>query len=187
MPSESDDYRAMDEFQILFTAVQIEDRVRQLGEELTKDFAGETPIFVAVMQGAVIFFADLIRHVQLDLLCDFVSVSSYGDEMQPAGDPLLLHGPRHDWRGRAVVFVEAVVDTGSTARLLYALAEERSAQSVTICALLDKPSRRSFPLRVDYKGFTAPDVFVVGYGLDYAGRMRNLPEIGLMTRGSIRA
>ncbi len=169
------------ESRILLRADQIAQRVRELGRELTADYRGKDPIFVAVLQGAVVFFADLIREVELELVCDLVSVSSYAGSKQPAGEPQLLLQPREDWKGRHIVFVEAIVDTGMTARLLNHIAVERHAESARLCTLLDKPSRRRINARCDYVGFTVEDQFVVGYGLDYEGRHRNLAHIEVIS------
>lgn len=166
---------------ILVGAAAIAQRVGELGLQLTADFAGKDPIFVAVLQGAVVFFADLIRQVQLELVCDTISVSSYRGGGHPAGEPQLILQPREDWKGRHIIFVECIVDTGMTAKLLAQMAAERQAATVRLCTLLNKPSRRTEEVRCDYVGFTIEDHFVVGYGLDFRGRSRNLPHIEVVS------
>ena len=162
---------------LLLSPDQIADRVAALGSEISADYRDEQPILVGVMLGAGVFFADLIRKIELDIVCDLVSVSSYRNTTTAAHDPDLLMGPREDWCGRHLLFVEAIVDTGKTARMLLQMARDRHAASARMCTLLDKPSRRLCEVGPDYTGFTIPDTFVVGYGLDYCGMGRNRPGI----------
>jgi len=166
---------------LLLTPEQIRDRVRELGEEITETYRQSEPVMVVVMQGAIIFFADLVREIKLPTISDAICVSSYLKGTTASQEPQLLLPPQHDWRDRDVIFVEAIVDTGKTAALLSALSRDRMARTARLCALLDKPSRRVRDVVPDYVGFTIPDLFVVGYGLDYKGQYRNLPGIDTLT------
>jgi hypoxanthine phosphoribosyltransferase len=171
------------EDEILFTPEQIRQRVYEMGGQISREYAGLQPVMVAVAQGALVFHADLIRCLDpaLDPLCDIVSVSSYVCGVTPTTEPRLLLEPGLNWEGRNIIFVESIVDTGKTARLLRDLACAGGACSARICAFLDKPSRRICHIDADYVGFTVPDLFVVGYGLDYGGKYRNLPYIKVLS------
>jgi hypoxanthine phosphoribosyltransferase len=164
--------------EVLFTQEEIARRVEELGKQLTAEFASAAPIFVAVLQGAVIFYSDLIRSVRLNIACDMVWLASYHDSSSSSAEPEIIVGPRQEWRDRDILFVDEIIDTGRTARRLLQLARERGAATARLCTLLDKPARRVCEIRADYVGFTLPDLFVVGYGLDYQGAARNLPYIG---------
>ncbi len=157
-------------------------RVAQLGSQITKDYEGKPLLLVGVLKGAAIFLADLIRAIDLPVEYDFVAISSYGSDTRSSGVVRLLKDLDAGVEGRHVIIVEDIVDTGWTLRLSY-LAENiraRNAASVRLCTLLDKPSRRQVDIGIDYCGFVIEDQFVVGYGLDYAGRYRNLPYIGVL-------
>lgn len=158
-------------------------RVRALGRRIRKDHPQRPLLFVGVLRGAFVFLADLIREVGPPLECDFVGVSSYGDRMESRGRPRLELDLCRPVRGRSVVLVEDIIDSGRTASFLLDLLRRRRPASLRLCALLRKPSRVKFPLQVDYLGFDIPDGFVVGYGMDYAGRYRHLPYVGLWRGG----
>ena len=162
---------------VMFTREQIAQRVRELAAEITRDFQGQSIIFVGVLKGASIFLSDLARQVELDATFDFISVSSYGNSNQSSGEVRLVKDVDSSLAGKNVIIVEDILDTGLTLGFLKKLFLAHQPRSLKIAALLDKASRRVVPVSGDYVGFTIPDEFVVGYGLDYAERYRNLPEV----------
>ena len=164
---------------VLFSEQQIAARVRELGEAITRDYAGRAPVLIFVMKGALVFVADLIRHVDLPLRLDFLVVSSYGAGSTTSGVTVVTD-LRGEIAGRDVIVVEDIVDTGLTLQEVLGRLAARRPESIAVCALLDKPSRRRVPIDIRYVGFTIPDDFVVGYCLDYAERYRNLPFIGVL-------
>ncbi len=158
----------------------IRHRVRELGEEISRDYAGKSVVCVGVLKGSVIFLADLVRAVdgcQVDIRLDFMAVSSYGGSTESSGVVKILKDLDTDIQGRHVLLVEDIVDSGLTLSYLKRLLEERNPASFRVCVLLDKPDRRRVTVPVDYRGFVIPDEFVVGYGLDCDGRWRNLPAV----------
>ncbi len=168
--------------EVLISEDDLRTRVRELGREIAHDYAGKQLLLVAVLKGAAVFLADLIRAIDLPVEYDFVGISSYGDGVKSSGSVNVTKDVDADPSGRHVIIVEDIVDTGWTLRLSY-LSEKllgRNAASVRICALLDKPSRRQVDVEIDYRGFVIEDQFVVGYGLDWAGRYRNLPYVGVL-------
>lgn len=183
---------AVSELKILLTREQIARRVAEMGAEITRDFTGQSVIFVGVLKGAAIFLSDLARQVQLDATFDFIGVSSYGNRPSPAqelksgwdstGEVRLTKDVDQSMRGRNVILVEDILDTGLTLNFLRKVLLAHQPRALRIAALLDKPSRRKQPVQADYLGFTIPDEFVVGYGLDYAERYRNLPDICVVPR-----
>jgi hypoxanthine phosphoribosyltransferase len=164
---------------VLFTEEEIDRRVRELGETITRDYAGRAPVLIFVMKGALVFVADLIRRIDLPIRLDFLVVSSYGAGTTSAGVNVVtdLRGEVAD---RDVIVVEDIVDSGLTLQEVLGRLAARRPRSIAVCTLLDKPSRRRVPLDIRYVGFTIPDEFVVGYCLDYAERYRNLPFIGVL-------
>lgn len=167
---------------VLLTQEQVQGRVRQLGAQITQDYDGQSLLVVGVLKGSAVFLADLIRAIDLPVDFDFVAISSYGADTKSSGVVRLLKDLDTNVCGRHVLIVEDIVDTGWTLRLSY-LRENmlaRKCASVKVCALLDKPSRRKVDVGVDYCGFVVEDHFVVGYGLDYEGRFRNLPYVGIL-------
>ncbi len=168
--------------EVLISEELLQARIRQLGKEISRDYEGKPLLVVGILKGAAVFLADLIRAIDVPVDYDFVAVSSYGGADQSSGTVELRKDLDADVAGRHVLIVEDIVDTGWTLRLSY-VAEKllaRGAASVRICALLDKPSRRQVDVDIDYRGFVIEDRFVVGYGLDLAGRYRNLPYIGIL-------
>ena len=165
---------------VLIQEAEIRQRVAQMARRIEADYRGREPHFVGVLKGAAIFHADLVRELTLPLTIDFLSVSSYGAGTASVGPLTLDKDLEDDIKGKDVVLVEDIVDTGRTAAFLFRWLPKRKPDSLRLCALLSKPSRREFPARPDYVGFDVPDRFVVGYGLDYNQMYRNLPYIAAL-------
>ena len=166
--------------EVMLTAAAIQARIDELGATITGDYAGRKPLFLGVLKGATIFLSDLIRRVDLTMDLDFMAVSSYGSGTESTGDVKINKDSDVAVRGRDIIVVEDIIDTGRTLSRLLDLLRTRGASSIRLAALLDKPSRRVIDVQVDYIGFTIPDAFVVGYGLDFDERYRNLPYIGVV-------
>lgn len=160
---------------VLFTAGEIEARVRAIGEAVTEDYRGREPVLISVLKGGAMFHADLLRAIDLPASVDFMSISSYGEAS--SGVVRIMKDLDEDIVGRDVILVEDIVDTGLTATYLLSALGARGPESLEICALLDKSVRRITPVPVRYRGFECPDVFVLGYGLDFEEVYRNLPYI----------
>lgn len=165
---------------ILLSEEQIRVRVRELGEEISRDYAGKSPLFVGVLKGCFIFMADLFREVTVRGSVDFMAVSSYGNGTSTTGAVKINKDLSQDIEGRDVIIVEDILDSGVTLSYLTKYLRNRRPNSICIATLLDKPSRRRADVHAKYIGFTVPDAFVVGYGLDYAEKYRNLPFIGIL-------
>lgn len=163
--------------EILYTRDQIAVRVEEMGDQISHDFAGQKVILIGVLKGATIFLADLARCISLDATFDFISTSSYGKGHQQSGEVRLLKDVDHSVEGQNIILVEDILDTGLTLTYLRNVLGAHHPKSLKIAALLDKPARRIKKIEGDYIGFTIPNKFVVGYGLDYAERYRNLPDI----------
>lgn len=166
--------------EVLYDAQQISDKVKELGETLSKDFSGRNPLVICVLKGAFIFMADLVKEITEPLELDFMAVSSYGQSTKSSGVVKIIKDLDVSVEGRDVLIVEDIIDSGLTLSYLIDVLERRNAKSVTVVTLFDKPARRTVELEADYKGFTLPDEFVVGYGLDFAEKYRNLPYIGIL-------
>ena len=167
---------------ILVTKEEISRKVSELGRKIAADYAGKSPVMVCILKGACIFFSDLIREIPLPLTTDFMAISSYGSATKTSGVVRILKDLDKDILGKDVIIVEDIVDTGITLNYLMNLLIQRGAASLKIAALLDKTARRKVPdLKVDYVCFDIPDAFVVGYGLDYDQKYRNLPDIGVLS------
>jgi hypoxanthine phosphoribosyltransferase len=164
---------------ILITEPQIARRVRWLTRQLARDFAGRDLVVVSLLNGTVMFLADLVRHLSLPLRLDFIGVSSYGPGTR-SGELVFTKQLRLDVRGRDVLVVDDILDTGRTLKRVLAVLREHKPRRVRVCVLLEKKARRVENVRADYVGFQIPDLFVVGYGLDYAERYRNLPFVGVL-------
>ncbi len=174
---------------VLLSEERIRERVRELGKEIAADYEGKPLLVVGILKGSAVFLADLIRAIDLPLDYDFVAISSYGADTRSSGVVRLLKDLDVSVKGRDVLIVEDIVDTGWTLRLSY-LAENmraRGCRSVKVCTLLDKPSRRKIDVGIDYCGFVVEDYFVVGYGLDYDGLYRNLAYIGVIDPNKCRS
>ena len=177
---------------VLISREQIAYRVAAMGEQITREFSGEAVIFIGVLKGAAIFLSDLARHVQLDATFDFIGVSSYGNRPSPShelkygwdstGEVRVTKDVDQSMKEKNFILVEDILDTGLTLTFLKNLIMTHQPKAFRIAALLDKPSRRKQPVSADYVGFSIPDEFVVGYGLDYAERYRNLPDICVLSR-----
>ena len=164
----------------LFTSEQIQARVAEMGAEVARDYAGRTPLLVGVLKGAYIFLSDLVRATDLRLGVEFMAISSYGAGTRSSGEVKIVKDLDVPVEGRDILVVEDIVDTGLTLSYLIASLHGRGAKSVRLAALLDKWERREREVKIDYCGFRIPDAFVVGYGLDFAERYRNLPYIAVL-------
>ena len=164
---------------VLLSEEQIEQRLQALARAIQRDFAGRELVVVSLLNGTVMFLADLIRHLSLPLRLDFIGVSSYGNGTSP-GELLFTKELRLDVRGRDVLLVDDILDTGHTMTRVLEKLRALKPRRIKICVLLNKPSRRIENVKADYTGFDIPDCFVVGYGLDFAERYRNLPFIGVL-------
>ena len=162
---------------ILFSRVKIDATVRRLATEIVRDYQGKHPLFISVLKGSFVFMADLIRFLDFPLEVDFIRVSSYGKGTQTSGKVKVVQGLRSSIKGRDVLVIEDIVDTGLTIAFLLDYLRKKEPASLRLCSLTDKPSRRKIPVTIDYLGFTVPNKFVVGYGLDYDEKFRNLPDI----------
>lgn len=166
--------------EVLFAEDVIRQRVRELATAISADYGDREIYLVGILKGAAVFVADLIRFLDMPLRLDFMAVSSYGSSSRSSGAVRILKDLDEPIQGRHVLIVEDIVDTGLTLHYLYENLAARQPACLRICALLDKPSRRRVEVKVDYTGFVVPDRFIVGYGLDYAGRYRNFPFIGAL-------
>jgi len=182
----------MPDLKVLIPRQDISKRVAELGAEITRDFKGQSVILVGVLKGATIFLSDLSRQVDLDATFDFIGVSSYGNRPSPTqelksgwdstGEVKLMKDVDQSIKDKNIILVEDILDTGLTMTYLKRMLMARQPRSLKVAALLDKPSRRKLPLEGDYVGFKIPDEFVVGYGLDYAEKYRNLADICVIPR-----
>lgn len=167
---------------VLLSKAQIDQRVGEIAAELTQRFKGKHPLCVCILKGAVVFYADLLRRMDMDVMMDFMVVSSYGTGSVSSGALKIAKDLSVDIRGQEVIIIEDIIDSGFTLACLKMMMMERGAKSVTIVTLLDKAPRRTVDIKSDYNGFVIDDEFVVGYGLDYSERYRNLPFIGILKR-----
>lgn len=171
---------AAQELEVLYSRQQISERVAEMGAEIARDLNGEPLVMIGVLKGAAFFLSDLSRAIQADATFDFVSVSSYGKGQRSSGAVKLIKDLDQSIEGKNVLVVEDILDTGLTLAYLRKLFLQHRPKSLRIAALLDKPSRRIEKIEADYIGFSIPNLFVVGYGMDFAERYRNLPDICLM-------
>ncbi|MDI3317633.1 MAG: hypoxanthine phosphoribosyltransferase [Bacillota bacterium] len=167
---------------VLLPAERIQARVRELGLEIARDFAGRRPLLVGILRGAVIFMADLVRAIPMEVRMDFMAVSSYGTSSRSSGVVRILHDLGENIEGDDVVIVEDVIDSGLTLAYLRETLATRRPRVLRTCTLLQKDSPAARRVGADYVGFVTPNEFLVGYGLDYAGRYRNLPYVGVLRR-----
>jgi hypoxanthine phosphoribosyltransferase len=164
----------------LFTSEQIQTRIAELGAEIAHDYAGQNPLLIGVLKGAVIFVSDLMRAIDMRVGLEFMAISSYGSSTRTSGEVRIVKDLDVAIEGRDILVVEDIVDTGLTLSYLLANLHARGAKTVKLAALLDKFERREREVTIDYLGFQIPDAFVVGYGLDFAERYRNLPYIAIL-------
>jgi hypoxanthine phosphoribosyltransferase len=166
--------------EVLLSEEQIRSRIKALGAEITRDYAGRNPLLIGVLKGACFFLSDLLRAIDIRLSIEFIAISSYGSSTRTSGEVRILKDLDVPIEGRDIIVVEDIVDTGLTLSYLLANLKSRGAASVKLVALLDKYDRREREVQIDYLGFQIPDHFVVGYGLDFAERYRNLPFIAVL-------
>ena len=165
---------------VMITAEEISARIQELAKELDQRYEGRNPLVVCILKGSTIFFADLVRSMKSRMEMDFMAVSSYGSGTVSSGELKIKKDLTVDIKGRDVLLVEDIIDSGNTLYRLKQMLNERMPASLNIVTLLDKPQRREVPIEPDYKGFVIEDAFVVGYGLDYAEEYRNLPFVGVL-------
>lgn len=162
----------------LISEEKVNERIREIGEQITKDYAGKEVLLICVLRGGSFFMCELAKRIDLDVKIDFMSVSSYGGGTTSSGHIKIIKDLEESVEGRNVIVVEDIIDSGRTLSHLLNLLKSRQPKSLALCTLLDKPDRRVVEVPVDYTGFSIPDLFVVGYGLDFDQRHRNLPYIG---------
>ncbi|MDO5784626.1 MAG: hypoxanthine phosphoribosyltransferase [Eubacteriales bacterium] len=165
---------------VLLSEQEIAEKVKALGAQISKDYADKTPIIVCVLKGSFIFMADLVRAIDVPCTVDFMSVSSYGAGTTSSGEVKIVKDFDQSVEGRHLIIVEDILDSGRTLSYLMKTLKARGAASIALCTFLDKPERRVVPVEVTYSGFTVPDAFIVGYGLDYDQKYRNLPYVGVL-------
>ncbi|MGN0347375.1 MAG: hypoxanthine phosphoribosyltransferase [Lachnospiraceae bacterium] len=174
----------MDNIRVLISEEEVDAKIRALGEQISRDYAGKTVHLICVLKGGVFFLCELAKRITIPVTMDFMSVSSYGNEKSSSGVVKIVKDLDEPVEGKDVLVVEDIVDTGRTLSYLLKLLEERKPASLSLCTFLDKPSRRTHEVKVDYTAFQVPDEFVVGYGLDYAQKYRNLPYVGVVENDS---
>lgn len=165
---------------VFFSEEDLKKRVAEIAAEINRDYAGKEPMLISVLRGSFVFMADLIRKIEVPCTVDFMAVSSYGRGTTSSGQVQITKDLSDDIEGKDIIVVEDILDSGNTLSYLLQLLRARKPASMKLCTLLDKPDRRVKEVHVDYTGFTIPDEFVVGYGLDYAEKYRNLPYIGIL-------
>ena len=166
--------------EVLFSEQQLADKVAELGARISADYAGKDPLIVSVLKGSYVFMADLTRRISIPCNVDFMAVSSYGAGTKTTGEVQIIKDIGSKIDGRHLIIVEDILDSGVTLNFLMKVLKARGAASIRLCTLLSKPERRKVDVPVDYLGFEIPDAFVVGYGLEYAEKYRNLPYIGIL-------
>ena len=166
--------------EIMLSEQQIKAKVQELGQRISQDYRGESVVLIGILKGSVIFLADLVRCISVPVVFDFMAVSSYGSGTQSSGVVRVLKDLDHSITGKHVLIVEDIVDTGLTLNYLINNLKSRGAASLKVCTLLDKPERRKVNIQIDYHGFSIPDQFVVGYGLDFNSNYRNFPYIAVL-------
>ena len=166
--------------EVLFSEEQLKNRVREIAQQITADYQGKEIMLISVLRGSFVFMADLCRAIDLPCTVDFMAVSSYGKGTKSSGQVQITKDLSEDISDRHIIVVEDILDSGNTLSYLLKILENRHPASIRLCTLLDKPDRRVKPVEVHSSGFTIPDAFVVGYGLDYAEKYRNLPYIGIL-------
>ena len=166
--------------EILINESEIQEKVKYLAEQINKDYAGKDIVLMIILKGSVVFSADLMRYLNVNVSLDFMQVSSYGSQTVSSGTLKVKKELDEPIEGDNVIIVEDIIDSGNTLSRLVPMLQERNPKSLKVCTLLDKPERREVDVKVDYNGFNIPDKFVVGYGLDYDQNYRNLPYVGVI-------
>ncbi len=169
-----------EKLEVLIGEEKLRKRIKELADVITKDYRGKNPVFISILKGSSFFLTDLVRGMRLDLTIDYMAASSYGKETESSGNVRILKDLSEPVDGKDVIIVEDIIDTGYTLKAIKDMLDARNAKSVKICVLLDKPERRKVDIPIDYVGFTIPDLFVVGYGIDYAEKYRSLPYIAVL-------
>lgn len=169
-----------DKIRVLLTEEEVNKKIKKIGEQVSKDYAGKSVHMICVLKGGVFFTCELAKRITVPVSMDFMSVSSYGDGTKSSGVVKIAKDLDETLEGKDVLIVEDIIDSGRTLYYLMDILAKRKPKSMKLCTLLDKPERRVKDVKVDYVGFNIPDEFVVGYGLDYAQRYRNLPFIGVV-------
>ncbi|WP_283679351.1 hypoxanthine phosphoribosyltransferase [Lentilactobacillus sp. Marseille-Q4993] len=169
-----------DILKVLYSEEEIQNACKRLGEEVKDDYRGKVPVVISVLKGAIFFTTDVVRNIDMKMEMDFIDVSSYHGTTQSSGEVQLVNDISTDVSGRDVLIMEDIVETGRTLKFLIDNLKERGANSIKVCTLLDKPAGRVVEAKSDFIGFEVPNEFVVGYGLDYAEKYRNLPYIGVL-------
>lgn len=166
---------------ILISEEELKTKVSEIGAQISKDYEGKNPLIISVLKGSFVFMADLARSITIPCNFEFMAVSSYGAKSKTTGSVKITKDLDLDIEGRHIIVVEDILDSGVTLHFLLGLMESKKPASIALCTLLNKPDRRQIPVKIDYEGFVIPDEFVVGYGLDYAQKYRNLPFIGILS------
>lgn len=168
--------------QVLFTEEEIDSKIREMAKEISNDYKDKDLLVVGVLKGSVIFTAELVKRISIPCSMDFMAVSSYGDSSETSGVVRILKDLDHSIEGKDIIIVEDIIDSGVTLNYLLNYLKARKVNSIEVVALLSKPERRKVDVNVKYMGFEVPDEFLVGYGLDYAERYRNLPFVGILDK-----
>lgn len=167
---------------VLYSKEKLEETVAELGRQISEDYKDRNLLMVSILKGSVVFMADLMRHITVPCQIDFMATSSYGDKTKTSGTVRIIKDLDKDIRGYDILLVEDILDSGKTLNYLMDLLYARDPASIRICTLFDKPERREVDISADYKGISVPDEFIVGYGLDYAEKYRNLPFVGVLKK-----
>lgn len=165
---------------VLFTEAEIREKTKELGKRISQDYEGKEPLLIGILKGSVVFMADLLKEIDIFCSMDFMAVSSYGNSTTTSGVVRILKDLDHEIEGKHVIIVEDIIDTGITLKYLLEYLRARKPASIEVVCLLNKPERRRAEINVKYIGFNVPDYFLIGYGLDYAEKYRNLPCIGIL-------
>lgn len=172
---------------VLFTEEQLRNRAKELGEQISKDYEGEEVILLGTLKGSVVWMADIMKSITIDVTIDFIQASSYGSSTTSSGVVKIGYEPSENMYNKNIIIIEDIIDTGNTLFYLNKKLMERGPKSIKICTMLDKPSRRVADIKGDYVGFEVEDLFVVGYGLDYDQKYRNLPYISYLTEEDVES
>ena len=181
MTAEGKEHIMADKIDVLYGEEELDKRIRELADEISRDYKGKEITLICILKGASFFACELAKRISVPVYIDFMQVSSYGDGTESSGDVKILQDLDDTIRGKNVIVVEDIIDSGRSMHYLLEILRTRGPESLKLCSLLNKPDRRVTEVDIDYTGFDIPDEFVVGYGLDYAQKYRNLPYIGVVT------